>query len=75
MQCYGRGRCGMPCFAVQNVAMQLIIRHATPCCDILRFAALFYAMPRQVLQCIAHPLEIVALLEIDCANREGIYAM
>eukprot|EP00959_Pyramimonas_sp_CCMP1952_P167990 3510756-Pyramimonas_sp.AAC.1 len=41
MQGYVRGRCAMPCLALQ-------IR----CCDILRLAVLFYAMPDRSLQCI-----------------------
>eukprot|EP00959_Pyramimonas_sp_CCMP1952_P218171 4563339-Pyramimonas_sp.AAC.1 len=54
------------CHALRCKALRRnsLLRHATPCCDILRFAVLFYAIPRRVLQCIAYHFGIIALLDI-----------
>eukprot|EP00959_Pyramimonas_sp_CCMP1952_P355685 7449434-Pyramimonas_sp.AAC.1 len=58
----------MPCFALQSFAMQFF---TAPCCDMLRFAVLFYAMPCRVLQCIAYPFGIIALLNIRLCEQRG----
>eukprot|EP00959_Pyramimonas_sp_CCMP1952_P006103 127835-Pyramimonas_sp.AAC.1 len=56
----------MPCFALQSFVIKFFTtpRYATPCCNILRFAVLFYAMPCRALQWIAYPFGIIALLNI-----------
>eukprot|EP00959_Pyramimonas_sp_CCMP1952_P052686 1101511-Pyramimonas_sp.AAC.1 len=49
----------------KDVSCKSALLHATPCCDIVRFAVLFNALPRRALQCIACPFGIIALLDIQ----------